>query len=134
MAARENFSRKREAIYNAVHASKVHPTAEWVYEALKPEYPDLSLGTVYRNLNTFCKSGKLHSVGVINGQERFDADTTKHSHFVCGTCGRVLDVFEPLVSAETLAGIERKYALRIFSEDIIFNGTCPDCQEKPKAE
>ena len=73
-------------------------------------------------------------MGVINGQERFDADTTKHSHFVCGTCGRVLDVFEPLVSAETLAGIERKYALRIFSEDIIFNGTCPDCQEKPKAE
>lgn len=134
MAARENFSRKREAIYNAVCATKVHPTAEWVYEALKPEYPDLSLGTVYRNLKKFCSSGKIHSVGVINGQEHFDAQTDKHSHFVCGTCGRVLDIFEPLVSAETLAGIEQKYALRIENEDILFNGTCPDCQEKQKAE
>ena len=134
MAARENFSRKREAIYNAVCATKVHPTAEWVYEALKPEYPDLSLGTVYRNLKKFCSSGKIHSVGVINGQEHFDAQTDKHSHFVCGTCGRVLDIYEPLVSAKTLAGIEQKYALRIESEDILFNGTCPDCQEKQKAE
>ena len=50
MAVRENFSRKREAIYQTVCDTKVHPTAEWVYEALKPVYPDLSLGTVYRNL------------------------------------------------------------------------------------
>ena len=74
MAVRENFSRKREAIYQTVCDTKVHPTAEWVYEALKPVYPDLSLGTVYRNLKKFCESGKIRRVGVINGQEHFDAD------------------------------------------------------------
>ena len=44
----EKFSRKREALYNALRATTVHPTAEWLYAALRPEYPDLSLGTVYR--------------------------------------------------------------------------------------
>ena len=50
---RENFSRKREAILNALRNTDAHPTAEWVYRQLKPEYPDLSLGTVYRNLGRF---------------------------------------------------------------------------------
>ena len=54
----EKFSRKREALYNALRATTVHPTAEWLYAALRPEYPDLSLGTVYRNLKKFCAEGK----------------------------------------------------------------------------
>ena len=72
----EKFSRKREALYNALRATTVHPTAEWLYAALRPEYPDLSLGTVYRNLKKFCAEGKARSVGVINGQEHFDGDTS----------------------------------------------------------
>ena len=130
MAVRENFSRKREAIYQTVCDTKVHPTAEWVYEALKPVYPDLSLGTVYRNLKKFCESGKIRRVGVINGQEHFDADVSRHSHFVCSACGRVLDIFEPLVGEETVAGLEEKYSISIESEDILFNGLCPDWQNK----
>lgn len=134
MAMRENFSRKREAIYNTLCGTTVHPTAEWVYEALKPDYPDLSLGTVYRNLKKFCESGKVRSVGVIHGQEHFDGDTTKHSHFVCTGCGRVLDIFEPVVPEETVADIERKHNFRIETEDILFNGTCPECQNVKAAE
>ena len=57
MAARENFSRKREAIYNALLDTKVHPTAEWVYEILKPDYPDLRKPPRKRRL--FRRSGKL---------------------------------------------------------------------------
>ena len=126
----EKFSRKREALYNALRATTVHPTAEWLYAALRPEYPDLSLGTVYRNLKKFCAEGKARSVGVINGQEHFDADVSRHSHFVCSACGRVLDIFEPLVGEETVAGLEEKYSFSIESEDILFNGLCPDCQNK----
>ena len=129
MAARENFSRKREAIYNALRGTTVHPTAEWVYETLKPDYPDLSLGTVYRNIKKFCESGKVRSVGVIRGQEHFDGDTSKHSHFVCSGCGKVLDIFEPVVAEDTLADIEKKHEFRIMSEDILFSGVCPNCKE-----
>ena len=128
MAARENFSRKREAIYNALRDTTVHPTAEWIYEILKPDYPDLSLGTVYRNIKKFCESGKVRSVGVIRGQEHFDGDTSKHSHFVCSGCGKVLDIFEPVVPEEILAEIQKKHDFHIMSEDILFNGVCPDCK------
>ncbi|MBP3704678.1 MAG: transcriptional repressor [Clostridia bacterium] len=133
MAARENFSRKREAIYNAVCGTKVHPTAEWVYETLKPDYPDLSLGTVYRNIKKFCENGKIRSVGVIRGQEHFDGDTSKHSHFVCSGCGRVLDIFEPVVEEETLTDIEKKHDFLIISEDILFSGICPECKDTEAA-
>ena len=50
MERRQNYSRKREAILNTVRGTTLHPSAEWVYHELKPSYPDLSLGTVYRNL------------------------------------------------------------------------------------
>ena len=136
MEKRENFSRKRTAILNALQETDVHPTADWVYAQLKPRYPNLSLGTVYRNLKKFCENGKAVSVGVINGQEHFDADVSRHSHFVCSACGRVLDIFEPLVEEETVAALEERYSLLIQSEDILFNGICPDCQKKaaPAAE
>ena len=50
MEKRQNFSRKREAILMTIRNATIHPTAEWVYQQLKPQYPDLSLGTVYRNI------------------------------------------------------------------------------------
>ena len=56
-------SKKRDAIYECVRSTKTHPSAEWVYSRLKPEIPDLSLGTVYRNLNLFQQEGRLISVG-----------------------------------------------------------------------
>ena len=62
---RENFSRKREAILCALRDTDAHPTAEWVYRRLKPLYPDLSLGTVYRNLGRFTETGQAASLGVI---------------------------------------------------------------------
>ena len=73
---------------------------------------------------------------MINGQEHFDADVSRHSHFVCSACGRVLDIFEPLVEEETVAALEERYSLLIQSEDILFNGICPDCQKRqaPAAE
>ena len=128
----EKFSRKREALYNALRATTVHPTAEWLYAALRPEYPDLSLGTVYRNLKKFCAEGKARCVGVINGQEHFDGDTSAHSHFVCDCCGRVLDIFEPLVDTETLERIEAEHGFTITKEDLLFGGVCAECKEKSK--
>ena len=92
MEKRQNYSRKREAILQAVRGTTLHPSAEWVYRELKPVFPDLSLGTVYRNLAQFKADGMIVSVGTVNGQERFDGATQPHSHFVCDKCGCVLDV------------------------------------------
>ena len=75
MATAKKFSRKREAILTCLHGTTCHPTAEWVYQQLKPQFPDLSLGTVYRNLAAFKAEGVIDSVGVVNGLERYDGNT-----------------------------------------------------------
>ena len=91
MPARKN-SKKRQVILEALAATTAHPTAQELYQQLKPDYPDLSLGTVYRNLSLFAEEGDAMSVGVFRGQERFDARTNPHAHLHCVQCGRVIDV------------------------------------------
>ena len=124
---RENFSRKRQAILQAVCGTDCHPTAEWVYHAVKPQYTDLSLGTVYRNLAKFKEDGLIASLGVINGQERFDGDTHPHDHFVCSKCGAILDVSQYELPWELFQSLSERYSLRIDSHELIFRGLCPAC-------
>lgn len=130
MAVRENYSRKRISILETIKNTKVHPTAEWVYEQLKPEYSDLSLGTVYRNIKKFCAENKIKSVGVINGQEHFDGDVTPHCHFVCSQCSQVTDIQEHFLDAADINSLNRKYGVEISSEEILFNGVCNNCLKK----
>ena len=84
--------RKRDAILSCLRQTTVHPSAEWVYNQLKPEYSDLSLGTVYRNLALFKEQGLITSLGTVNGVERFDGNTCPHVHFVCNGCDAVIDL------------------------------------------
>ncbi len=129
MASRENFSKKRMAILDTLTSTTVHPTAEWVYTKLKPEYTDLSLGTVYRNIKIFCAQKKAKSVGVINGQEHFDADMSPHSHFVCKECGMVLDVEKPLFDANYFQMISRENGFLIEEEEVMLKGLCKNCNK-----
>ena len=83
----QRFSQQRERIYQTVLESRAHPTAEMVYQQLKPEMPRLSLGTVYRNLQQMAREGRLTELdGPVT---RFDAVTRPHTHFrwACG-CAR----------------------------------------------
>ena len=136
MAARENFSRKREAIFNVLCGTTVHPTAEWVYEALKPDYPDLSLGTVYRNLNLFKEQGLAITVGTVKGVERFDGTVEPHVHFICNECGCVIDLHQ-MQTPEAL-GTEAASCVggRVDGCQLSFTGVCKEClaNQKPGSE
>lgn len=130
---RENFSRKRSAILRALQSTDCHPTADWVYAKLKPKYPNLSLGTVYRNLKKFCESGRAISVGVINGQEHFDGNVEPHSHMVCEKCGDVLDIPQAFFNEEQLEGLSKVYGHQMTEAEVVFKGLCKECchtQEK----
>ncbi len=121
------YSKKREAILDAIRGTDCHPSAEWVYRRLKPSHPDLSLGTVYRNLMFFRERGDIQSVGVIRGQERFDGITTPHSHFVCERCGAVLDL--PGVTPEDVSpALSEQYGFTVNRRELTFYGTCKTCQ------
>ena len=70
METKRKTSKKRIAIMNALTAVTSHPTAEMLYASLKPLYPELSLGTVYRNLAVLAEEGLVVSVAHVDGQER----------------------------------------------------------------
>ena len=72
--AKHNFSLKRNAIYQVLCETDAHPSARWVYDQLKPDIPDLSLGTVYRNIALFKNEGTVRVICNVNGEERYDAE------------------------------------------------------------
>ena len=119
-------SKKRDAIYECLRSTKSHPSADWIYARLKPDIPDLSLGTVYRNLNLFREEGLIVSVGTVDGLERFDADVSPHMHFVCRVCGAVIDAGGADVPESLLA--QAAEAGEVESCRITFSGVCHCCQ------
>jgi len=125
----KKFSRKREAVLEKIRETTSHPTAEWIYEEVKKEIPDLSLGTVYRNLAVFKDEGLIISVGVVEGQERFDANTKEHTHFVCLGCGDVLDIDADIAPAFNQA-VEELNGLDIMYRQLTFYGKCEKCSDK----
>lgn len=133
MEKKRNYSKKREAILKAVCSTKTHPTAEWVYATLKPDYSDLSLGTVYRNLSQLKNDGVIISVGVVNGQERYDGNTAPHTHFVCSECGAVLDVPGDFISEKQILKAARSCEFQIDSFEVVLKGVCQDCLKKREA-
>lgn len=131
MEAPRRTSKKRQAIYDFFRGSTVHPSAEQVYAALKPQYPDLSLGTVYRNIGVLLDDGLIFSVGNVGGEERYDARLSPHSHFVCTRCGAVCDVFSSVLDEALLiqyADIESELGVKINAHSLSFKGLCADCK------
>lgn len=128
----QRYSKKRQAVLDCLRGTTEHPTAEWIYARLKPVYPDLSLATVYRNLNQLEEAGLIRSMGSVNGQERYDANVRPHPHVVCTRCGRMVDVEELPFSEETVHWVEETTGFRIESTSLRFSGLCGECREKEK--
>ena len=121
------YSKKREAILDAIRSTKEHPSAEWVYARLKPDFPDLSLGTVYRNLTLFRESGDVVSVGTFCGQEHFDGDVRPHPHFFCESCRRIFDLDIAFSSSDHYKEVERAIGGEVSGDSVLFTGRCRDC-------
>ena len=127
-------SRKREAILDCLRQTDVHPSAEWVYRRLKPRIPDLSLATVYRNLALFKQEGLICSLGVVQGLERFDGDTSPHVHFLCTGCGRILDLPGLQLPAELASQAVQITGGQVTGASLRFHGVCRHCATPSHAE
>lgn len=126
---KQRFSKKREAIYSCLCSTDSHPTADWIYHQLLPSYPDLSLATVYRNLAQMKESGLIQSLGVVCGQERFDAIVQPHTHFICTRCNAILDLCEVSPAPELVAQAEAASGCKITGTSLRFTGLCPRCRQ-----
>ncbi len=126
MEQTKNF-RKRNAILSCLRQTKVHPSAEWVYQQLKAEYPDISLGTIYRNLALFKEQGAIQSLGAVNGVERFDGNTAPHVHFICCTCGSILDLEAVNIPPALSDAAQKCCGGQVEACSLSFTGRCRNC-------
>ncbi len=130
MEQRTKHFKKRDAILNCVKSTKVHPSADWVFAKLKPEIPDLSLGTVYRNLSLFKEQGLIISLGTVNGVERFDGNIQPHVHFVCDGCSGVLDLDGVEVPLSVTESVVKQNNILVNNCQLTLQGLCSDCKLK----
>ena len=86
------YSKQRELVMQQVEALQDHPTAEEIYHHARKECPGLSLGTVYRNLNSLVEAGRVRRVSIPGQPDRFDHTLPWHGHLYCTCCGRVEDL------------------------------------------
>ena len=129
MEVSKKHFRKRDAILQYLRSVTDHPSAERVFTQLKPEIPDLSMGTVYRNLNLFKQQGLAVSVATVKGIERFDGNTEPHVHFICQDCDAVIDLMDMEVP-ETLKSVaELSCGGQVAECQLCFTGLCRACLE-----
>jgi Fur family peroxide stress response transcriptional regulator len=128
------YSRQREAIKNYLSSTKEHPTANTVYLHIKEEFPNISLGTVYRNLNLLASIGDAIKISTPDGGDRFDGRTAPHYHVVCTCCGNMYDLELDHSHVQMINDMANDYYDGIIeSHETIFYGTCPDCIKKTKS-
>lgn len=123
------YSRQREAIKNFLVTRYDHPTAETVYLNIREEFPNISLGTVYRNLSLLAEIGEIQKLSTGTGPDRFDGNPRPHYHFICNHCGNVLDLdVKGLEHINILAA--QNFDGEIEGHITYFYGSCPDCKNK----
>lgn len=120
-------SKQRDAILNLLKSVYSHPTADWLFTELKKDFPNISLATIYRNLNQLLEMGEIIKLDVGDGVEHFDSTTNEHCHFVCTNCHSVIDINVPSASllkedAQNLNNV------LIDKCSVSFYGNCSNCK------
>lgn len=123
-----NYSRQREVIYRLLAGTTAHPTAEWLHVEARRELPQLSLGTVYRNLQILAEQGRVRELQFGADQTRYDAMMEPHHHFICTACGAMTDVYlHRELPLDRLGGLPPGAAIESMHLELF--GTCAGCSE-----
>ncbi len=123
----KNYSRQREAILQVLHSTDTHPTANWIYHKVREQIPNISLGTVYRNLSALAQNGDILSINVGDGFEHFDGDITPHAHLHCKCCKEITDAkLESNIISETAESLGFEVETTVY----VAYGVCEECRLK----
>ena len=123
------YSRQRECILKDLQERKDHPTANMIYESVRREQPNISLGTVYRNLTFLVSEGQIVKISTGDGPDRFDGCVKPHVHFVCTRCSRVLDV-ESVPEIDIVKDIDSGIDGVVEGYELKLYGKCESCISK----
>jgi Fe2+ or Zn2+ uptake regulation protein len=114
-------SRQRDIILRIVQETDSHPTAELVYDRARRKIPNLSLGTVYRNLNLLAEENAIQRVMTGDGVVRYDRRLGDHAHFICTETGKVVDLETPTMD-ELVELFQRQTGHLVTTCRILFYG------------
>ena len=120
---------QRKAICRFLAESDQHPSAQMIYDQLRPDYETLSLATVYNTLEALSRLGLVNVLGEIGDHAavRYDADTGPHVNLACIRCGRIIDIPSQHVHALDLE-VEQTSGYALLGARVLYYGLCPECQ------
>ena len=122
-------SKQRDSIKEFLTSTKAHPTADEVYIHVRQEFPNISLGPVYRNLNLLAELGEIAKITTPDGADRFDGYTQPHYHVLCTKCGSLtnLEVAQGIPFEEMA---NKHFPGIIETHEAMFFGICEKCLDK----
>jgi len=133
MDTKKGFIRKtkqRDLILKTLRSTTCHPTADWIYEKVKKEMPNISLGTVYRNLGMLKELGEIIELDYGSKHSRYDGNPQNHYHFVCVECEKVIDVKSCEVDKQLEKCVAIENDVEVLYHRTEFYGLCEDCKNK----
>jgi len=125
----EKITCQKRAILELLQSVKTHPTAQEVYGSIKEKLPQISKGTVYRNLKFLAKKGEI--LEIFSKVSHYDGDISLHAHFVCQKCDKIFDIFNVCRDCKILKRKKIKFG-KIQGYNLIFYGLCQGCQKSSK--
>lgn len=123
------MTKQKNLILDFINNSRIHPNANDIYESCKDILPNISLGTIYRNLNILVENGLIKRIKMPNHVDRYDRMECNHAHFICMKCGKIIDLdykFED--KKENIDGN------KVLDYEISFKGICKNCQNNKESE
>lgn len=123
------YSKQREVILSVVQDSCDHPSAETIYKRVRKIIPNISLGTIYRNLNALGNSKFINKISIPDEVDRFDKTLDMHCHFYCENCLDLIDI-----DSKKISQLEKEIYLdsgnKITSHSVVFKGSCKKCEKR----
>ncbi|UMZ74501.1 Fur family transcriptional regulator [Natranaerofaba carboxydovora] len=126
MAEKKRMTKQRKVILEVLKNTKCHPTADWIYDQVRQKLPNISLGTVYRNLKVLKEMGEIMELDYGSTYSRFDGNPENHYHFVCNSCDEVIDLDLP-VEDNLNERAQEKNNIKVVNHRLEFYGFCEKC-------
>jgi Fur family peroxide stress response transcriptional regulator len=120
-------TKQKETILKVLKNTRSHPTADQIYDEVRKEIPNISKGTIYRNLQVLNEDGAIFALNLNGTLSRYEVKQESHYHFRCENCGRVFDLEEP-IDKEIDARVSRQTGFKVSHHQTEFRGLCKKCQ------
>ena len=112
-----------------LRSTDTHPTANWLFGRMKREFPNLSMGTIYRNIGILVQQGLISRIAFGSTFDRLDANVSEHYHFICESCDAIIDLKLP-IKRRLDEQIPASEGFEVHNHVVEFYGLCPKCAKK----